>query len=153
MGEEVIICDTTLRDGEQMPGVIFSKKQKIDLAKKISNLGAKMIDLMPAVSQTEREITEELVGYGLQNKILASTMMRKEHIDLARNCSVRDIALFASISDIHLNKKLGITRKENLEKSVKYVNYAKEQGLNVNFAGEDSSRADFKYLVSFINYY
>ena len=145
------ILDSTLRDGEQMPRVVFSKEQKIDLTKKFIDFGIDMIDLMPAISRSETEVAEYLVGIGMKDKITASTLSRKEHIDLAKSIGLSNITLFTSTSDIHLDKKLHTTRKENLEKVVKYTEYAKDTGLIVSFAGEDSSRADLGYLIEFIN--
>jgi isopropylmalate/homocitrate/citramalate synthase len=134
-----------------MPGVIFNKEEKIELARKMSDFGIGIIELMPAISRTEREVTEYLTDCGLGSQVTATTMLRKEHIDLAKYCRVNRISLFSSISDIHLDKKLKISRKENLEKSLEYVLYAREKGLIVDFAGEDSTRADFNYLIDFIN--
>ena len=151
MLNKINICDNTLRDGEQMPGVVFSKKQKIELAELIADFGIELIDIMPAVSKTEIEIAEYLVENGFRDKLSASTLLRKEHIELAKNIGLKSIILFTSTSDIHLDKKLNISRKENLEKSLEYTEYAKEFGLKVNFAGEDSSRAELSYLVEFIN--
>lgn len=145
------VYDTTLRDGEQMPGVVFSKDEKIELAKKMSEFGIGIIGLMPAVSDTEREVTEYLSNCGLQSQIIAATMMRKEHIDIAYDCGVQRIILFTSISDIHLNKKFRISREENLERSLRFVDYANEKDMTVDFAGEDSTRADMAYLIDFIN--
>jgi len=145
------IYDTTLRDGEQMPGVVFSKEEKIRLAKIISDFGAGIIGLMPSVSEAEREVTEHLANCGLESQITAATMMRRDDIDTAKNCGVQRIILFTSVSDIHIEKKLQTTRKATLEKAVKFVEYAKEQGVAVDFAGEDSTRADFDFLVKFIN--
>ena len=145
------ILDTTLRDGEQMPGVVFSKEQKIELAKKISDFGVDFIDLMPAVSRTEREVAEYLVNNGLREKVLASTKMDEESIDVIKGIGLRGIFLITPLSDIHLEKKLGTTRQKNSEKALRYVEYARERGLITNLAGEDSTRADFGYLVEFIN--
>lgn len=145
------IYDTTLRDGEQMPGVIFSKEEKIDLAKKMSEFGIGIIGLMPAVSNVEREVAEYLCNYGLKSKIIAATMMKGEHVDIAKDCGVDKIILFTSVSDIHLKDKLNISRKENFENAKRYVSYSREKGLNVSFAGEDSTRADIGYLIDFIN--
>jgi homocitrate synthase NifV len=145
------IYDTTLRDGEQMPGVVFSKKEKITLAKKMSEFGVGIIGLMPAISDVEREVTEYLSNCGLKSKIIAATMMNKKHIDLAKDCNVDKIILFTSVSDIHLDNKLHISREENLENARRYAEYAKELGLDVSFAGEDATRADQDYLIDFIN--
>jgi isopropylmalate/homocitrate/citramalate synthase len=147
----MLIYDTTLRDGEQMPGVVFSRGEKIELAKKFDDFGVDIIGLMPAVSEGERKVAEDLVDYGLRDKLIAATMMRKDHIDLAYDLGMKNIILFSSVSDIHLKKKLNISREENLNKAVRYINYAKEKGGRVFFAGEDSSRADFSYLVNFMN--
>ena len=114
---KLLISDTTLRDGEQMPGVVFSRSQKIDLAKKISDFGVDIIELMPAISQSETEVAEYLIGIGMGNKITASTLSRKEHIDLAKSIGLSHITLFTSISDIHLDRKLQTSRKENLKKT------------------------------------
>lgn len=145
------IYDTTLRDGEQMPGVVFSKEEKIILAKKMSDFGVGIIGLMPAVSYEEREVTEHLSNCGLKSKIIAATMMRKDHIDIARDCGVDKIILFTSTSDIHLYNKLYLSREKNIENVREYVEYSKEQGLEVSFAGEDSTRADISYLIDCIN--
>lgn len=145
------MLDTTLRDGEQMPGVVFSKKQKIELAKKISEFGIDFIDLMPAVSKTEREVAECLINEGLRDKILASVKMQKDHISIIRDIGMKGIFLITPISDVHLEKKLGTTRQKNLEKALESIDYAREQGLEVNLAGEDASRSDFRYLVDFAN--
>lgn len=145
------ILDTTLRDGEQMPGVVFSKKQKIDLAKRILDFGVDFIDLMPAVSRTEREVAEYLVNNGLREKVLASTKMDEESINVIKKIGLKGIFLITPLSDIHLEKKLGTTRQKNSEKALRHAEYAREQGLIANLAGEDSTRADFGYLINFIN--
>ncbi len=131
--------------------MLFSQEEKIALAKKMSDFGVGIIGLMPAISKQERQVTEHLANCELESQIIAATMMRKEPINIARDCKVQRIILFTSTSDIHLNRKLHTTRKQNLEKAVEYVEYAQEQGLRVDFAGEDSSRADMAYLIEFIN--
>lgn len=145
------IIDTTLRDGEQMPGVVFDKQQKIGLARMISDFGVDYIELMPAVSGNETDIAETLINEDIYSEFIASTPCNKKYIDLAKYCGFKTIVLFSSISDIHLDKKLMISREKNLSTCLNFVNYTKEQGLNVFFAGEDSTRADMNYLVRFIN--
>jgi len=145
------ICDTTLRDGEQMPGVIFSFDEKVELATKSSYFGANIIELMPAVSESERRLAKKLAGMGLGAKLTASTMLKKEHIELALDCDIDSITLFTPLSDIHLKYKLGISREENLKKALDMADYSKEHGLKVAFAGEDSTRADVEYVADFIN--
>lgn len=148
--EGIKICDTTLRDGEQMPGVVFSSEEKIELAEKSSEFGSDIIEIMPVVSKSEQKLTRELVELGLKSKITASTMLKKSHIDIALNCGVDNVTLFTPVSDIHLSAKLKTTREKNLEKALEMVDYCREHGLEVNFAGEDATRADLDYLISFI---
>ncbi len=145
------IYDTTLRDGEQMPGVVFSPEEKINLALKMSYFGVDIIGIMPAVSYKEKEVTKKISNMGLESEITAATMLRKDHIDIAAESGAQRIILFTSISDIHLKNKLNISREENLEKSLELIDYAHKLGLNVDFAGEDATRADINYVINFIN--
>jgi homocitrate synthase NifV len=146
--QRIGIYDTTLRDGEQMPGVVFSPKEKIELGVKICEFGVDAIELMPAVSSAEILAAKGLCG---RAPVVCSTLSRKSHIDLAKECGARRIVLFTSLSDIHLAHKLGISREKNLQRSREFIEYASKKGLEVDFAGEDSSRADFSYLTEFIN--
>ncbi|MBN2043116.1 MAG: homoaconitate hydratase [Candidatus Aenigmarchaeota archaeon] len=144
------IHDTTLRDGEQMPGVVFSPNEKIILAKKVSDFGIDLIDIMPCVSETEARITKILTGL-FGEKITATCRAKKSDVDTAISCGAERITLFAPVSDIHIKNKLGTTREKNIENSIGMIDYAKSHGLKVDFAGEDSTRADISYLLHFIN--
>lgn len=143
-----IIYDTTLRDGEQMPGVVFSEEDKIMLAKKISYFGVNIIDVMPSVSPKERKTIEHLVDLNLDAEISASTMMKEEHVNIAVDCGVSRICMFSPVSEIQMN---GMRKKKNLERAIYYVDYARSHGLKVDFAAVDATRADRKYLVDFAN--
>ena len=131
------IHDTTLRDGEQMPGVVFSYDEKLMLAKSSIEFGTDFIDIMPSVSEMEEKLTADLASRHKKN-ISATCRMKKEEIDAAARCGVKQIVLFAALSDIHLIHKRRITRQENLEQSLSMIRYAKDCGLVVDFAGEDS---------------
>ena len=145
---EKLIYDTTLRDGEQMPGVVFSRKEKIDLAKKMSDFGVGIIDVMPAVSEDECETVRYLVDLDLDAEVSASTMMRKDAIDLAVDCGVKRVCMFSPVSKIQMN---GVSGSKNLEWAVEYVDYACDKGLIVDFAGVDATRSEKGYLVDFVN--
>ncbi|OYT42138.1 MAG: homoaconitate hydratase [Candidatus Altiarchaeales archaeon ex4484_43] len=146
-----LICDTTLRDGEQMPGVVFSPEEKIELAIKSSEFGTDIMEVMPAISISERILTKRLSDMGLNFEITASTMLKKEHIEIALDCDVQSITLFTPLSDLHLKYKLGVSREENLNRVLDMVDFSKEHGLKVCFAGEDSTRADINYVIEFAN--
>lgn len=148
-GVSLRICDTTLRDGEQMSGVVFSQDEKIELAKKFSELGIDGVELMPVVSNVEREVAKYLSGCDLGCEIMASTRMSREDVDLAIDCGADRAVLFSSLSDIHLDT-YGVSRDENLRRTLDIVDYACDCGMKVDFAGEDSSRADRNYLIDFV---
>jgi len=88
---------------------------------------------------------------GLSSHITSATMLRKDHIDIASDCGAQRIILFSSLSDIHLKSKLNISREENINKSLEFIEYANQLGLIVDFAAEDASRADMRYVIEFIN--
>jgi len=147
----VTLVDTTLRDGEQAPGVVFTPEQKIELAQHFDDFGIDVIDIMPAVSKQEKELTKQLVKMGLSAAISATTRSKKEDVDLALDCGVSRVFLLSPLSDLHLEHKLRISREENLNKALEIIDYAQSHGLGVDFAGEDATRADPTYLLHFIN--
>jgi isopropylmalate/homocitrate/citramalate synthase len=133
-----------------MPGVVFTPEEKTALAIKSSEFGCSHIDIMPAVSDSERALTKELTQMGLSADIIAATMLKKDHVDLAADCDADGIILFTPLSDLHLEYKLRTTREENTKKALEMVDYARERGLSVNFAGEDATRADMDYVTEFV---
>jgi isopropylmalate/homocitrate/citramalate synthase len=149
--KHIKIFDTTLRDGEQMPGVVFTPEQKTELAQKFSEFGVDIIDVMPVVSEQEKITVKTIANMGLKSEISASCRLKKEDIDVALNCDIKRITLFTPLSDLHLEYKLRISREENLIRTISMIDYARDHGLKVDFAGEDSTRADRNYLIDFIN--
>lgn len=151
MGRSLTIFDTTLRDGEQMPHVVFSKEQKVELALLFSEFGVDYIDIMPFISPHELEVTRELARLDMSAEIVASCRMMRKDIDTVHRCGVRRICLFTPLSDLHLERKLGITKERNLERSLEMIDYARRKDLAIDFAAEDCSRADKDYLMRFID--
>ncbi len=146
----VEIFDTTLRDGEQMPGVSFSPEQKLALAEKIDEFGVSLIENMPIVSAEEERVTKELVELGLKAEIRALARLRRTDVDAAARCGVKRVLLVSPVSDIHLEHKLGWTREENISYALDMIDYCHDYGMSVDYAAEDSSRADKAYLFEFM---
>lgn len=145
-----LIYDTTLRDGEQMPGVVFSPEQKLDLAYEASRFNVDYMDIMPVISETEAGLSRVLLETGLREKLVAATMLRESHVDVAAELGFKHIILFTPVSDIHLRHKLGTTHEENKDRSQELVEYAKARGLRVAFAAEDATRTDPAALIDFM---
>lgn len=144
---EVGILDSTLREGEQHPGVSFTVKQRIQIAWELDYFGVDQIEISPVISPDHAEATKTIIKQGLQADIVAHGRALKNDIDISLKCDASWVAAYLGISDIHLTEKLRITRSEALVRAVETVEYAKSHGLKIRFTVEDGSRADQGYLV------
>ncbi len=151
MIKNITICDTTLRDGEQMPGIYFKPEEKIKLAMEIDEFGVDIIELMPAISKTERLVAKALANAGLNAEIRAACSLSKKTIEEAAELELNKVVLFTPISELHINKKLGISKDENLERALEMIDLSRELGMKVDFACEDASRAPTSDIKSFAN--
>ncbi len=89
---EVIFHDVTLRDGEQTPGIVLRAKEKVEIAKKLDEVGVQRIEAgMPIVSQEDFDAVKEIAHLGLQSKIFAFSRLVKEDIETALKCDVEGL--------------------------------------------------------------
>ncbi|MEO2241146.1 MAG: homocitrate synthase family protein [Euryarchaeota archaeon] len=145
--DEVIIYDTTLRDGEQTPGVSFTPEQKLEIARLLDELGVQQIEAgFPVVSEGEREAVRRIAREGLDADILCLARTLRGDVDAAVECEVDGVITFIATSDLHLRHKLRMSREEVLERVADTVEYAKEHGLWVAFSAEDGTRTEFEFL-------
>ena len=134
------IFDTTLRDGEQSPGVSLSPEKKLNIARKLDELGVDAIETgFPVISEGEREGVKLIVGDGLKAELCGLARTNKKDIDAAVDCGLNYIHTFIATSDIHLEHKLKMSRDEALEKAIEAVEYGKSRGLQVEFSAEDAT--------------
>jgi len=146
------ILDTTLRDGEQTPGVSLTTESKLLIAKKIDSLGVDIIEAGSAItSDGERSSIRKIAQEGLNAEICSYCRIRKEDIDAALTCDVDSIHLVVPVSDLHIQAKLKKDRETVRQMAIEMTEYAKSHGLIVELSGEDASRADFDYLKSVYN--
>ena len=165
----ITVLDNTLRDGEQQAGLFFSTTTKYELAHLIWKTGVRYIDIMPCVCEEEAELAKTLASQGLM--MSAATLMGKSYIDLAQNCGLKNIVMFKGLSDRLLFLRdaeirqmpefqgktiddgipktvINQIRHRALEQIVEHLRYAVEETeMEVFFAIEDASRADFDFLV------
>lgn len=145
---KIRIFDTTLRDGEQTPGVTVSPEQKVQIAIKLDELGVDAIEAgFPVVSPGEINAIKMITKQGLQADVCGLARTIKNDIDVAIDCDLKYIHTFIATSDIHLQYKLKMTREQVIEKAVNAVEYAKKHGLVVEFSAEDATRSDRNYLL------
>ena len=146
--EKVRIFDTTLRDGEQTPGVTVTPEQKIQIASRLSDLGVDVIEAgFPIVSHGEMRAIKAIANNGLKAEICGLARATDADIDAAINCDLKYVHTFIATSDIHMKFKLKMTREQVLEHAVHAVEYAKKHGLRVEFSAEDATRSDRPFLL------
>ena len=145
--KNITIYDTTLRDGEQTPGVCLGTSEKLAIARKLDEVKIHQIEAgFPIVSSQEKESVSKIVKEDLNASIIALCRSKKEDIDVALECDVDGIITFMATSDLHLEHKLHISREEALNICMDAVDYAKDHGLFVAFSAEDATRTDLDFL-------
>ena len=145
--KQIRILDSTLREGEQHPGVSFTNKQRIQIAWMLDYFGVDQIEISPIISNDHAVATKTIIKQGLSADIVAHGRALKEDIDVSLKCDASWVAAYLGISDIHLKDKLRISRDEALNRAVKTVEYAKSHGLKIRFTVEDGCRADPQFLI------
>jgi len=146
----VKILDTTLRDGEQTPGVSLTPEQKLQIAKQLDTIGVDIIEAGTAViSEGEQRAIKGIANEGLKAEISSFARLLKGDIDAAIKCDVGTVNLVAPVSDSHIKKKLKIDRETLRSMTIEMAEYVKSYGLKVEISAEDASRADMAFLKSF----
>src|ERR687887_795921 len=146
--DKVRIFDTTLRDGEQTPGVSITPEQKVQIAIKLDTLGVDVIEAgFPIVSHGEMQAIKNITKQSLNADICGLARTVQSDIDYAINCDLKYIHTFIATSDIHMQYKLKMTREQVLEKAIWAVDYAKKHGLQVEFSAEDATRSERSFLT------
>jgi len=144
----VSILDSTLREGEQHPGVSFTVKQRIQIAWMLDYFGVDQIEISPVISKDHEQATKMIIKAGLKADILAHCRAIKQDIDVALACDAEWVATYMSVSDVQLRSKLKIGREEAFSRAMQVVDYIKAHGLKARFTLEDASRAEPEFLKS-----
>ena len=147
--DEYIVHDSTLREGEQTPGVIFSIEDKLKIAKKLDEVGIQQIEAgFPAASEKQRKCIESLVDLNLDAQLSAFARAKKEDIDAVADVGADGIVVSLSISPYHRKYKFhGMSKETYLEKLADMISYAESFGLFVIYSAEDTTREnDLNFL-------
>ncbi|MDY6930764.1 MAG: homocitrate synthase family protein [Halobacteriota archaeon] len=148
--KEIEVCDVTLRDGEQTPGVSFTEEEKIDIAHRIDEVGIDIIEAgFPIVSSEEASIVRKIANLGLNARTCALARANFKDIDCVASCDIDIVAVVYGTSDLHLKIKYNQTREEALLTAINALDYAKDYGLTVRFAAEDATRSDLRFLKEY----
>lgn len=148
LNPEVVVYDSTLRDGEQMPGVAYTREQKISIARALNEIGVPQIEAgFPIVSPEERKTIKAITSLGLEAEILALSRVSINDINAALSCDVDMILLFVGTSELHLKHKLRCDISQVKERTIEAIEYARAHGLKVSFSSEDSTRTQENVLL------
>ena len=143
----ITILDSTLREGEQHPGVSFTTKQRIQIAWMLDSFGVDQIEISPVISEEHFLSTKTILKQGLRADIIAHVRATKSDVDIAINCDATWVATYMGISDVHLSAKLKISREEAKIRALEVADYIKAHGLKARFTMEDASRTEPQFLV------
>ncbi|RZN63381.1 MAG: 2-isopropylmalate synthase [Methanonatronarchaeia archaeon] len=145
---EIRIFDTTLRDGEQTPGVSLSTEDKIKIASQLDRLDVDVIEVgFPSSSKGEMDSARKIINQGFNSEICGLARAKKTDIDACIDAEVDIIHLFISTSDIQLEHTIKKSREEVKEIVEDKITYLKDHGVNCLFSAMDATRTDIEYLL------
>ncbi|WP_394841994.1 UbiA family prenyltransferase [Pendulispora brunnea] len=144
----ILVADTTLRAGEQMPGVTFTLEQKVALVEALERVGVPLLEVgYPAVSEMDREAIRRIVAARTRASIQVISRLVPVEIDRAAQCGCDSMALFIGTSNVHLETELRISRDELCRTIDGGVRRARRHHVRVVFAPEDATRTDRDFLL------
>lgn len=145
---KVNIVDTTLRDGEQTPGISLNVEDKIKIAKLLEAAGVCQIEAgVPAMGGQEKESIKEIMGLSFNCIISSWNRMNIKDIKASQSCGVNVIHISVPVSDIQIKSKLGKDKNWVVEKMINTVSFASQMALEVIVGFEDASRSDMNFIL------
>jgi 2-isopropylmalate synthase len=155
MAQKIQIFDTTLRDGEQVPGCQLKTEEKVIIARELEALGVDVIEAGFPISSPGDFLSVVEISKAVKETIVCGlTRSKKEDIDVAaealRHARYGRIHTGIGSSDVHIKHKFRSSREQVLEQGVWATKYAKDKGYEVEFYAEDAGRADLVFLAQLV---
>ncbi|MBW2075432.1 MAG: 2-isopropylmalate synthase, partial [Deltaproteobacteria bacterium] len=153
--EKIFIFDTTLRDGEQVPGACLNPREKLEIALQLARLQVDAIEAgFPISSPGDFEAVKAIAERVKGPTIVALARAVHKDIETAweaiKKAEKPRIHVFLGTSDIHIQKKFGLDREKALERGLEALKFAKSLCPDVEYSTEDASRSDPDYLVQVV---
>jgi len=147
----MIIDDTTLRDGEQTPGVAFTKREKLTIAKHLDAIGVQEIEAgIPVMGRGESRMFESIMELGLSARIIAWNRALIDDVRASVAAGAEAVEISLPMSDVQIQTKLNKTRSWVLDQIKSVLNFCANHNLYISVGGEDASRADFQFLAEYV---
>ena len=148
-GGSVMLFDTTLRDGEQAPGIALSPDDKVRIAMALDDLGVDIIEAgFAASSQREAEAIRTISSELRSANVCSLARSLPSDVDAVLHSGADHIHIFIATSPLHMRCKLGMDEEGVRASAVSAVEYACDHGLKVHFSCEDATRSDPRFLIS-----
>ncbi len=148
IGKRIVkIFDTTLRDGEQTPGVSFPLEYKIQIAKQLDKLGVDIIEAgFPMASKGEMEAMKRIARLDLDADVCGLARVVKSDVEKCLDCGVDMVHVFVSTSEIQREHTIRKSKEEVIDLSVSMVEFVKDHGVKCMFSAMDATRTEVDYL-------
>ena len=141
--ENIQIHDATLRDGEQTPGVVMRKHEKVETAKRLAEVGVERIEAgMPAVSAEDRDAIAEINKLNLGSKVFSFVRAQEEDLIMSKECGVEGVIIEVPIGKPKLEMQFKWEVDRVIHNSIMAIKKAKELGLYTVYFPYDTTRAD-----------
>jgi homocitrate synthase NifV len=147
--KQPILLDTTLRDGEQSPGLYFTHQEKILLAQELDQLGVRVIEAgIPSMGKEEKDVFRSLLQLNLKADVLAWNRLALDDVQSSIETGVSHIHVSVPTSPQHLSLKIGKSPEWIFKQMDKVIGFAIHEGLTVSLGAEDASRTELEFLIA-----
>ncbi len=145
------LIDTTLRDGEQAPGVVFSLEEKIEIARRLDEIGIPELEIgTPAIGKNEQNDIRCLINQGFSFQSTCWARATRNDLEASLNCGAKRVNLSFPVSDVQL-KAIGKSRSWVMDSIAEIMKFATDSFEFVAVGAQDASRADVQFLKEYIS--
>jgi homocitrate synthase NifV len=140
--------DTTLRDGEQTAGIVFSAEEKINIVKTLDNARMPYIEAgIPAMDEEEQEVMRALLALKTKAILFPWNRASEKDVTASIQCGFSTVHISVPVSDFHIQYKLKKSREWVLKRLRQVLDFARSFGVSISVGAEDASRADPEYFL------